>query len=112
MTTLARRGALAGASPRPLAVLWLTLAATCWGIGTALSKQALAEMPPITALAMQLMVSAVFLTLAWRYRRVPHGIAAGTLLGERLAPQQWVGAAIVIGALPYRVPDDPITSRG
>ena len=27
------------------------------------------------------------------------GIAAGTLLGERLAPQQWVGAAIVIGAV-------------
>ncbi|HYL40319.1 MAG TPA: DMT family transporter [Candidatus Binatus sp.] len=46
----------------------LVLAAVCWGTGTAISKQAVADVPPVTLLATQLAVSLVFLTLAARVR--------------------------------------------
>ena len=58
-------------SSSPLArrhVLSLVLAAACWGIGTAVSKQAVAEIPPLTLLVVQLAVSLVFLTLVARLR--------------------------------------------
>jgi probable blue pigment (indigoidine) exporter len=42
----------------------LVLAAACWGTGTAVSKQAVAAIPPMTLLAAQLAVSLVFLAVA------------------------------------------------
>ena len=46
----------------------LVLAAACWGTGTAVSKQAIATIPPATLLAVQLAVSAMFLAVAGRLR--------------------------------------------
>ncbi len=69
---LARRHALA-----------LILAAACWGVGTAVSKQAVAEVPPLTLLPIQLAVSLALL-LAVGYRRgerLPAG-REGRLLGR------------------------------
>lgn len=60
------------------AALGLTLAAGCWGIGTALSKQAVAEIPPLTVLALQLMVSLVFLAVVQRFQRAPHDRSSGS----------------------------------
>ena len=48
-------------SPRR-AVLALTLAAACWGIGTVVSKHEIDEIPPLTLLPIQLGSSLV----AWR----------------------------------------------
>lgn len=64
MTRFGRATALSGSSPLRAAALWLTLSAACWGIGTAFSKQALAEIPPLTVLPLQLAVSLVFLAVA------------------------------------------------
>jgi probable blue pigment (indigoidine) exporter len=45
----------------------LVLAASCWGLGTVISKAALAEFPPATLLAVQLASSlAVLIALMWR----------------------------------------------
>jgi drug/metabolite transporter (DMT)-like permease len=52
----------------------LVLAAACWGIGTAVSKQAVAEVPPLTLLALQLAASVGFLAIVLRAR------------GERVRP--------------------------
>jgi len=49
---------------RPVALL--ILAAMCWGGGTALSKEAVGEVPPVTLLTAQLAVSVGFLTLIGR----------------------------------------------
>jgi len=49
----------------------LVAAAACWGIGTVISKQAVAELPPMTLLAIQLVSSVAFLaTLGRRAGRV------------------------------------------
>jgi drug/metabolite transporter (DMT)-like permease len=48
----------------------LVLAAACWGAGTALSKQAVSEFPPVTLLATQLGLSVLFLVAAARIRGV------------------------------------------
>lgn len=66
MTRPGRDAALSGSSPVRTVAVWLTLAAACWGVGTALSKQALAEIPPLTVLSLQLAVSLVFLTFVRR----------------------------------------------
>jgi len=65
---------------RPLALLG---AAACWGAGTVVSKQAVAELPPITLLAVQLAVSLTVLTGAAVARgvRLPGG-REGRLLGR------------------------------
>ncbi|HET7030973.1 MAG TPA: DMT family transporter [Candidatus Limnocylindrales bacterium] len=47
---------------RPFALL--VLAAACWGTGTVLSKQAVAEVPPLVLLSAQLVVSVAVLGLA------------------------------------------------
>jgi drug/metabolite transporter (DMT)-like permease len=52
-------------------VLSLVLAAAAWGTATAISKRAIAEIPPLTLLAIQLAASVVFLGLLMRWRRVP-----------------------------------------
>ena len=60
----------------------LTLAALCWGVGTVVSKQAVAEVPPLTLLPIQLAVSVALLTFIAR-RRSEHlpGGHKGPLIG-------------------------------
>lgn len=67
-------------APRHLAAL--VLAAASWGVGTVLSKQAVAEIPPLTLLPVQLAVSVGLLALVARRRgdTVPAG-ALGRRLG-------------------------------
>jgi drug/metabolite transporter (DMT)-like permease len=64
-------------------VFWLVLAAACWGFGTVISKQAVAEMPPLTLLPIQLATSVAFLLVLTRVRgeRMPEG-REGRLLGR------------------------------
>jgi probable blue pigment (indigoidine) exporter len=56
-------------------VLYLVAAAACWGVGTVASKQAVAEFPPVTLLAIQLVTSVAFLAVLARARG--HAPAAG-----------------------------------
>jgi probable blue pigment (indigoidine) exporter len=59
-------------SPFPRrAVLYLILAAACWGIGTVVSKRAIGEIPPLTLLPIQLGASLAVLTLLMRWRGIP-----------------------------------------
>ena len=74
--------------PRPL----LVGAAACWGIGTAVSKQAVSDLPPVTLLALQLAVSVLALGLTgWlrgdriRIRPAESAIARLGLLNPGLA---------------------------
>ena len=53
--------------PRRVA-LSLILAAAAWGVGTAISKRAVLEFPPLTLLPIQLAVSLVSLVLIMRWR--------------------------------------------
>ena len=53
------------------AVLSLVLAAASWGTATAISKRAVAEIPPLTLLAIQLAASIVVLALLMRWRGEP-----------------------------------------
>lgn len=64
-------------------VLFLVLAAACWGIGTVVSKQAVAEIPPLTLLSIQLAISVAALLVITRARgeRMPRG-REGRLLGR------------------------------
>ncbi len=64
-------------------VLFLVLAAACWGVGTVVSKQAVAELPPLTLLTIQLAVSVAALVVVTRIRgeRMPAG-REGRLLGR------------------------------
>jgi probable blue pigment (indigoidine) exporter len=50
-------------------VLLLVAAAACWGVGTVVTKQVLAEVAPLTLLAIQLSASCAFLALVWRIGR-------------------------------------------
>jgi drug/metabolite transporter (DMT)-like permease len=54
---------------------WLVLAAACWGLGTVLSKAALAHLPPLTLLVTQLIASLAVLwpVLLWQRAAVPWG---------------------------------------
>jgi probable blue pigment (indigoidine) exporter len=61
----------------------LILAAACWGVGTAVSKQAVAEVPPLTLLPVQLAVSLAFLgAVALRRGERPPAGREGRLLGR------------------------------
>jgi probable blue pigment (indigoidine) exporter len=63
--------------------LALVLAAAAWGTGTVVSKRAVAEIPPLTLLPIQLAASLVVLVLLMRWRRVPLGDpGASSLLGR------------------------------
>jgi len=71
------------ADTRPRHVLFLILAAACWGAGTAVSKQAVAEIPPLTLLAAQLGTSVAVLLAVTRWRGEPlPGGREGRLLGR------------------------------
>jgi len=61
----------------------LVLAAACWGLGTVVSKQAVAEMPALSLLAIQLAISVVVLAVVLRLRgeRMP-GDRAGRILSR------------------------------
>jgi drug/metabolite transporter (DMT)-like permease len=49
----------------------LILAAVCWGLGTVVSKAALAEIPPVSLLAIQLAASLGVLTVLMRGQGIP-----------------------------------------
>jgi probable blue pigment (indigoidine) exporter len=64
-------------------ILALILAAAAWGTGTVVSKRAVAEIPPLTLLPIQLAASLVVLVVLMRRRRVPLvDPAASSLLGR------------------------------
>jgi probable blue pigment (indigoidine) exporter len=63
----------AAADPR----LLLVGSAACWGVGTAISKQAVADLPPLTLLAVQLGVSVAVLALVGLARGERIRTAAG-----------------------------------
>jgi probable blue pigment (indigoidine) exporter len=60
----------------------LVLAAVCWGLGTVISKAALAEIPPVSLLTVQLAASLVALTALMRSRGIPLRGGASALLGR------------------------------
>jgi drug/metabolite transporter (DMT)-like permease len=60
----------------------LILAATCWGVGTVISKAALDEFPPISLLAVQLAASLAVLVALMRRQRVPLRVREQGLLGR------------------------------
>lgn len=70
-------------SPRWQNAVQLVLAAACWGTGTVVSKQAVAELPPLTLLPLQLAVSVGVLLVITRLRgdRIPESREA-RLLGR------------------------------
>jgi drug/metabolite transporter (DMT)-like permease len=78
---LLRHGASAIAVHRRDTVA-LVLAATCWGLGTVISKAALVEFPPISLLAIQLASSLVLLTVLMRAQRIPLRGEGTRLLGR------------------------------
>jgi drug/metabolite transporter (DMT)-like permease len=53
------------------AILWLILAAASWGTATVISKRAVAEIPPLTLLPIQLAGSLVVLALLMRWQGQP-----------------------------------------
>ncbi len=65
---------------RDLAALFL--AATCWGLGTVVSKAALAEMPPLTLLPIQLASSLAILGILMRIEGVSFRSGGSPLLGR------------------------------
>jgi drug/metabolite transporter (DMT)-like permease len=65
------------------AAFWLILAAASWGLGTDIAKRAVAEVAPLTLLAVQLASSVVVLTILMRWRGLPlRDRAARPLLGR------------------------------
>jgi drug/metabolite transporter (DMT)-like permease len=60
----------------------LVLAATCWGLGTVISKAALDEMPPLALLPVQLAASLAILIVAMRLRGVSLRSGGPALLGR------------------------------
>lgn len=60
-----------GSSAPRGAALALILAAACWGLGTVIAKRAVAEIPPILLLTIQLGSSLVFLAVLMRARGLP-----------------------------------------
>jgi len=67
-------------APRDLAAL--ILAATCWGVGTVISKAALAEVSPFTLLPIQLAASLAILAILMRRRGISFRTEGSPLLGR------------------------------
>lgn len=64
-------------------VLYLILAAACWGLGTVISKRAISEIPPLTLLPIQLAASLTVLAAWMRLRGLPfRDPSASPLLGR------------------------------
>jgi probable blue pigment (indigoidine) exporter len=74
---------MSGLSASRRVALSLILAAACWGAGTAISKRAVAEIPPLTLLPIQLAVSltALVVLMRWRGERLQAG-SGSSLLGR------------------------------
>jgi len=66
------------------AVLGLTLAAACWGIGTVVSKRAVGEIPPLALLLIQLVSSVAVLVALVRLRGLPLRDSAASPILARL----------------------------
>ena len=60
----------------------LILAATCWGVGTVISKAALAEVPPLTLLPIQLAASLAILAILMRRQGISFRTEGSPLLGR------------------------------
>ena len=60
----------------------LILAATCWGLGTVISKAALAEVPPLTLLPIQLAASLAILAVLMRREGISLRSGGSPLLGR------------------------------
>jgi drug/metabolite transporter (DMT)-like permease len=60
----------------------LILAATCWALGTVVSKVALDDVPPLTLLPLQLAASVTVLAALMRIRGIPFRTGAPPLLGR------------------------------
>jgi drug/metabolite transporter (DMT)-like permease len=60
----------------------LILAAICWGVGTVISKAALAEISPFTLLPIQLAASLAVLAVLMRYRGISFRTDGSPLLGR------------------------------
>ena len=60
----------------------LILAATCWGVGTVISKAALAEVPPLTLLSIQLAASLAILAALMRHQGISLRASGSPLLGR------------------------------
>ena len=67
-------------APRDLAAL--ILAATCWGVGTVISKAALAEISPFTLLPLQLAASLAVLAVLMRSQGISFRTDGSPLLGR------------------------------
>src|SRR6476661_5342525 len=67
-------------APRDLAAL--ILAATCWGLGTVISKAALAEVSPLTLLPIQLIASLTVLAILMRSQGISFRTEGSPLLGR------------------------------
>ena len=67
-------------APRDLAAL--ILAATCWGVGTVISKAALDEISPFTLLPIQLAASLAVLAVLMRYQGISFRTEGSPLLGR------------------------------
>src|SRR4249920_1893834 len=67
-------------APRDLAAL--ILAATCWGVGTVISKAALAEVPALTLLPVQLAASLAILVVLMRRQGISFRTHGSPLLGR------------------------------
>ena len=63
-------------------IVWLVLAAVCWGTGTVISKAALDEVPPLTLLPIQLGASLLILGVVMRRQRIPFRSGGSPLLGR------------------------------
>ena len=67
----------------PRTALALTLAAASWGVGTVVSKAAIAEIPPLTLLPIQLTASLAVLVALMRWRGLPlRDRSASPILGR------------------------------
>ena len=73
---------LTGSSSAGQDIAALVLAASCWGLGTVISKAALDEFPPATLLAVQLAASLVILTALMRRQGIPLRGEGPPLLGR------------------------------
>ena len=69
-------------SPRPRDLAALILAATCWGVGTVISKAALAEVSPFTLLPIQLAASLAILAVLMRRQGISFRTEGSPLLGR------------------------------
>lgn len=60
----------------------LVAAAVCWGLGTVISKAALAEIPPLTLFPIQLTTSLALLAVLMRSKGIPFRSSGPPLLGR------------------------------